>query len=77
MTILSEAVLIFPRLLAPWVRRALAQDRDIVAKHALPIIKERLRIVEAADEKGVEPDLPVGLIVHIVQAYSKFGSLVV
>jgi hypothetical protein len=29
------------------------------AKHATPIIKERMVIVDAAEEKGIEPELPV------------------
>jgi hypothetical protein len=29
------------------------------AKHATPIIKERMVIIDAAEEKGTEPELPV------------------
>ena len=29
------------------------------AKHATPIINERMVIVDAAEQKGIEPDLPV------------------
>ncbi|KAK9414898.1 putative Ent-kaurene oxidase [Seiridium unicorne] len=49
-------------LLAPLVRHSLTRDRDIVAKHAIPIIEERMRLIELAEEKGVEPDLPNDLL---------------
>jgi hypothetical protein len=29
------------------------------AKHATPVIKERMSIIDAAEEKDVEPQLPV------------------
>jgi hypothetical protein len=29
------------------------------AKHATPIIKERMVIIGAAEQKGIEPELPV------------------
>lgn len=29
------------------------------AKHAVPVIKERMVVVDAAEEKGIEPNLPV------------------
>jgi hypothetical protein len=29
------------------------------AKHATPIIKERMAIIDAAEQKGIEPELPV------------------
>jgi len=29
------------------------------AKHATPIIKERMVIIDTAEEKGTEPELPV------------------
>jgi hypothetical protein len=29
------------------------------AKHATPIIKERMVIIDAAEQKGTEPELPV------------------
>jgi hypothetical protein len=46
-------------LVAPLVRRPLTRDRDIVLKHATPIIRERMQIIEEAEEKKVEPNLPV------------------
>lgn len=56
---LFKTNLIIYSILAPLVRRSLTRDRDIVAKHAFPIIKERMQILEDAIEKGVEPKLPV------------------
>lgn len=35
---------------------------NTAAIHAVPVIKERMAIVDAAEEKCVEPKLPVGLI---------------
>ncbi|KAK9778219.1 putative Ent-kaurene oxidase [Seiridium cardinale] len=49
-------------LLAPLLRRSLTRDRDIVAKHAIPIIEERMRLIELAEETGVEPGLPNDLL---------------
>lgn len=46
-------------LIAPLVQRPLKRDRDIVLKHATPIIEERKKIIEEAEQKGVEPNLPV------------------
>jgi hypothetical protein len=31
-----------------------------VAKHAIPVIEERMKIIEDAEIKGIEPKLPVG-----------------
>ena len=31
------------------------------AKHAVPVIEERMKIVDAAAEKDQEPDLPVSV----------------
>ncbi|KAK2731040.1 hypothetical protein FQN55_005166 [Onygenales sp. PD_40] len=58
-------------LLAPLVRRSLSRDRKIVAKHAVPIIKERMRILEAAEEKDVDPDLPNDLLSQAIVAARK------
>jgi hypothetical protein len=60
----NDLVLTRPRLIAPIVRRSLTRDRDTVAKHAVPIIKERMKIIEDADAKGVEPNLPVSISFH-------------
>ncbi|KAM0815761.1 putative Ent-kaurene oxidase [Seiridium cardinale] len=49
-------------LLALLLRRSLTRDRDIVAKHAIPIIEERMRLIELAEETGVEPGLPNDLL---------------
>jgi hypothetical protein len=32
-----------------------------VAKHAIPVIKERMKMIEDAENKGIEPNLPVGI----------------
>ncbi|POR39588.1 Ent-kaurene oxidase [Tolypocladium paradoxum] len=50
--------MIINMLLAPLVQKPLKRDRDIVAKHAVPIIEERMKILEEAEKKGVEPNLP-------------------
>ncbi|EGE81029.2 cytochrome P450 [Blastomyces dermatitidis ATCC 18188] len=55
-------------LLAPLVRRSLSRDRKIVAKHAVPIIKERMRILETAEGKGIEADLPNDLLSQAIVA---------
>lgn len=34
---------------------------ETAAKHAVPVIKERMVIVDTAEEKGIEPNLPVSL----------------
>uniref|UniRef100_A0A093V9E4 Ent-kaurene oxidase n=1 Tax=Talaromyces marneffei PM1 TaxID=1077442 RepID=A0A093V9E4_TALMA len=49
-------------LLASLVRRPLSRDRDIVAKHAIPVIEERMKMIEEAEIKGVEPKLPNDLL---------------
>ncbi|KAL2365893.1 hypothetical protein RJZ56_001191 [Blastomyces dermatitidis] len=53
---------------APLVRRSLSRDRKIVAKHAVPIIKERMRILETAEGKGIEADLPNDLLSQAIVA---------
>ncbi|KAK6070097.1 cytochrome P450 [Seiridium cupressi] len=53
----STAVYIW--FIPPFLRSLLAPlDRDIVAKHVIPIIEERMRLIALAEEKGVEPGLP-------------------
>jgi hypothetical protein len=32
---------------------------ETAAKHATPVLKERMAIIDAAEEKDIEPDLPV------------------
>ncbi|EED13313.1 cytochrome P450, putative [Talaromyces stipitatus ATCC 10500] len=49
-------------LLAPLVRRPLSRDRDIVAKHAIPVIEERMKMIEDAEIKGNKPKVPNDLL---------------
>ncbi|KAF3759927.1 putative cytochrome P450 [Cryphonectria parasitica EP155] len=49
-------------LLAPLVRRPLTKKREIIIKHAEPIIEERKKIIADAAEKGIEPELPNDLL---------------
>ncbi|OJD19424.1 hypothetical protein AJ78_00598 [Emergomyces pasteurianus Ep9510] len=56
---------------APLVRRSLSRDRKIVAKHAVPVTKERMRILEAAEEKGVDAYLPNDLLSQAIVAARK------
>ncbi|KAI0129029.1 putative cytochrome P450 [Xylariales sp. AK1849] len=58
-------------LIAPLVQRPLTRDRDIVAKHAVPIIEERMKVIEEAEEKGVEPHLPNDLLSAAMKAARK------
>lgn len=39
--------------------RPLMRCIKTAAKHAVPVLEERMAIIDAADEKGVEPKLPV------------------
>ncbi|PNY27367.1 Ent-kaurene oxidase [Tolypocladium capitatum] len=58
-------------LLAPLIQRPLKRDRDIVAKHAIPIIKERMKILDEAVAKGVEPNLPNDLLSAAIKVAQK------
>ena len=49
----------FLRLLLPFLCRPLIRCIKTAAQHATPIIKERMVIVDAAEQKRVEPELPV------------------
>jgi hypothetical protein len=39
--------------------RPLMRCIETAAKHARPVLKERMAIIDAAEEKDIEPDLPV------------------
>lgn len=49
----------FYRLLLPYMCRPLMRCIETAAKHATPVLKERMAIIDAAEEKNIEPDLPV------------------
>lgn len=49
------------RLLLPLMCRPLMRCIKTAAKHATPIIKQRMCIVDTAEEKGMEPELPVSI----------------
>ncbi|KAK2804810.1 hypothetical protein FQN51_001452 [Onygenales sp. PD_10] len=49
-------------LLAPIAQRPLLRAREIVANHALPVIKERMRILDEAENSGKTPNLPSDLL---------------
>ena len=66
-----KLMLIPNSLIAPLVRRPLTRDRDIVLKHATPIIKERMKIIEDAEEKNVQPDLPVRFFIFLPQPFNE------
>lgn len=44
------------------------------AKHAVPVIKERMVIIDAADEKEKEPVLPVGISISLLPLRGTNGS---
>lgn len=50
------------RLLLPLICRPLMTLIKKAAKHAVPVIKERMLIIDAAVEKKTEPVLPVGIL---------------
>lgn len=39
--------------------RPLMRCIETAAKHATPVLKERMAIIDTAEEKDIEPDLPV------------------
>jgi hypothetical protein len=41
--------------------RPLMRCIETAAKHATPVLKERMAIIDAAEEKDIEPDLPVSM----------------
>ncbi|EWG53881.1 hypothetical protein FVEG_12216 [Fusarium verticillioides 7600] len=45
-------------LLLPYMCRPLMRCIETAAKHATPVLKERMAIIDAAEEKDIEPDLP-------------------
>ncbi|KAK0101343.1 hypothetical protein ONS95_006519 [Cadophora gregata] len=55
-------------LLLPLVCRPLIRHIQTAAKHAVPVIKERMVIVDAAEEKGAEPNLPNDMLSAIIVA---------
>jgi hypothetical protein len=55
----AEFVLWLFRLLLPLMCRKLMRCIKTAAKHATPVIKERMAVVDAAEEKDTEPELPV------------------
>ncbi|KAM0547284.1 hypothetical protein ACHAPJ_010419 [Fusarium lateritium] len=58
-------------LLLPYMCRPLMRCIETAAKHATPVIKERMAIIDAADEKDVEPDLPNDMLSAIILAAKK------
>lgn len=55
------------RLLLPLMCRPLMRCIKTAAKHATPVIKERMAILDNADEKGLEPELPVSEYVEYLE----------
>ncbi|RYP20682.1 hypothetical protein DL765_002632 [Monosporascus sp. GIB2] len=53
-------------LLAPLVQRRLRRDREIVAKHALPYIIERMQILDESEKTGKDPNLPNDLLTAVM-----------
>lgn len=45
--------------------RPLMRWIETAAKHATPVLKERMAIIDAAEAKDIEPDLPVRSKIYI------------
>ncbi|KAF5027510.1 hypothetical protein F66182_381 [Fusarium sp. NRRL 66182] len=58
-------------LLLPRMCRPLMRCIETAAKHATPVIKERMAIIDAADGKDTEPDLPNDMLSAIILAAKK------
>ncbi|KAH8817505.1 cytochrome P450 [Xylogone sp. PMI_703] len=55
-------------LLLPLMCRPLIRCIKTAAKHATPVIQERMVIIDAAEEKGTEPELPNDMLSAIILA---------
>ncbi|KAI9687450.1 MAG: hypothetical protein M1822_002059 [Bathelium mastoideum] len=62
-------------LLLPLLCRPLMRHIQTAAKHATPIIKERMVIVDVAEQKGVEPELPNDMLSAMIVAAKKDDHL--
>ncbi|KAH6954420.1 cytochrome P450 [Fusarium avenaceum] len=58
-------------LLLPYMCRPLMRCIETAAKHATPVLKERMAIIDAAEEKEIEPDLPNDMLSAIILAAKK------
>ncbi|EXM22770.1 Cytochrome P450, E-class, group IV [Fusarium oxysporum f. sp. vasinfectum] len=58
-------------LLLPYMCRPLMRCIETAAKHATPVLKERMAIIDAAEEKDIEPDLPNDMLSAIILAAKK------
>ncbi|KAJ3537423.1 hypothetical protein NM208_g6324 [Fusarium decemcellulare] len=61
-------------LLLPLMCRPLMKCIKTAAKHATPVIEERMGIIDAADVKGIEPELPNDMLSAIILAAKKDGN---
>ncbi|KIM92656.1 hypothetical protein OIDMADRAFT_62368 [Oidiodendron maius Zn] len=61
-------------LLLPLMCRPLMRCLKTAAKHATPVIKERMAIIDAAEEKDIEPELPNDMLSAIIIAAKRDGN---
>ncbi|KAF5230691.1 hypothetical protein FOXYS1_15863, partial [Fusarium oxysporum] len=58
-------------LLLPYMCRPLMRCIETAAKHATPVLKERMAIIDAAEAQDIEPDLPNDMLSAIILAAKK------